>query len=64
MGYPYVAQADLKLLAIILPHLLKCWDYRYRSSHTGWELSEALSGRMMTHAFNPSTPDVEAGRVL
>lgn len=46
MRYPYVAQADLELLAIILPHLLKCWDYRYKSSHTEWELSEVLSGRV------------------
>jgi hypothetical protein len=31
-GSRYEAQEDLKL-AIILPKLAKCWDYRYASSH-------------------------------
>jgi hypothetical protein len=40
-----IAQADLKLTVILLPHSSKAWDYSM-SHHTGSRALEILSGSL------------------
>lgn len=41
LKFAYIAQADLKLMAIFLPQPLKCWDYRVH--HLTWLMFMNLS---------------------